>query len=299
MAADLYGPILRDVAARWSYAGRAAEYFRRAVDEQVEFLHARHRVDTLRDYCLWRRLTRTGADDARTDPEVAALLREERRRVVGELAADDPRASRALVDALTEEPRERYVAEEDVWASSQDEPIPIGADGDATVSALHAYLAGYGLLELARGDRLLELGGGTGYGAAVGARIVGPHGRVRSYEIDPDLADAARANLRDRPQVEAASGPARAEAGFDKIVFCYALAAPPEPFLACLPLGGRLVAPLLTPDGGQVLTLFARRADGLERTEHGEVLYLLDRDPDAPTRPAEQAPDSCLEPPAS
>jgi protein-L-isoaspartate O-methyltransferase len=83
--------------------------------------------------------------------------------------------------------------------------------------------------------------------------------------------------------VEVVTGPARAEAGFNKIVFAYALAAPPATFLDLLPLGGRLVVPLLTPDGSQRLTLFARDGDGLHRTEHGEVLYLCDRDERAAT----------------
>jgi protein-L-isoaspartate(D-aspartate) O-methyltransferase len=282
VAGELYGPLLRDIAARWSYTGRAAAYFRRAVDEQIEFLHPRHRVDAVRDYCLWRRLTGTGADDARTDPEVAALLREERGRVVAALAAEHPGASPALLEALREEPRERYVAEELVWESSQDEPLPLDDEAAASLSALHAYLASYGLLELAPGDRLLELGGGTGYGAAVAARVVGPRGLVRSYEIDERLAARARANLADRPQVVVVAGPARPEAAFDKVVFGYALAAAPLPFLDQLPVGGRLVAPLLGPDGVQRLTRFSRGPEGVERTEHGEVVYVPDAEPSGP-----------------
>ena len=276
MAVELYGPLLRDIAARWAYGGRAAEYFRRAVDEQVEFLDARHRLDAVRDYCLWRRLTRTGTDDARTDPEATELLREERRHVVAGLAGPPGGAPPALLEALVEEPRERYAAEEHLWESSQDLALPLGERGAASLSALHAYLANYTLLELAPGDRLLELGGGTGYGAALAARLVGPAGRVRSYEIDPDLAAAARANLADRPVVDVATGPARAEAGFNKVVFCYALAAPPAAYLDLLPVGGRLVAPLLAADGSQRLTVFARAREGLEQRDAGEVLYVPD-----------------------
>jgi protein-L-isoaspartate(D-aspartate) O-methyltransferase len=275
LAAELYGPLLRDIAARWAYDGRAAEYFRRAVDEQVEFLEARHRLDTVKDYCLWRRLTRMGTEDARHDPEAAALLLEERRRVVAALPVP-PGASPALLEALALEPRERYAAEQHLWESSQDVALPLDARGTASLSALHAYLASYALLELGPGDRLLELGGGTGYGAALAARLVGPAGRVRSYEIDPDLAATARVNLAGQPVVEVVTGPARADAGFDKVVFCYALAAPPEEHLEQLPVGGRLVAPLLVADGSQRLTLWVRGTDGIERSDAGEVLYVPD-----------------------
>jgi protein-L-isoaspartate(D-aspartate) O-methyltransferase len=276
LAAERYGPLLREIAARWTYDGRAADYYRRAVDEQVEFLEARHRLDGIRDYCLWRRLTRTGTEDARTDPEATALLRGERRRVVAGLPEPPGGASPALLEALEEEPRERFATEEHLWESSQDVALPLDAEGTASLSALHAYLTNYALLGLAPGDRLLELGGGTGYGAAVAARLVGPGGCVRSYEIDPDLAATARANLAGRPGVDVVTGPARAEAGFDKIVFCYALGAPPEEFLDQLPVGGRLVAPLVTEDGTQRLMLFARGPEGVERSDEGEVLYVPD-----------------------
>ena len=74
-------------------------------------------------------------------------------------------------EALLAVPRERFVIPEEI-ASSADGPTPspLDAEGLATVSAPHAYLLTYGLLGLDEGDHLLELGSGTGYGAALAGR---------------------------------------------------------------------------------------------------------------------------------
>src|ERR1039458_7943550 len=53
------------------------------------------------------------------------------------------------------------------------------------------------LLDVRPGDRLLEVGAGTGYNAALLAHLSGPSGRVTSIDIDPDLARRARRSLRD------------------------------------------------------------------------------------------------------
>ena len=50
---------------------------------------------------------------------------------------------------------------------SRDAALPLTDDGASTISAMHAYVAAFDALELAEGDALVELGGGTGYGAAL------------------------------------------------------------------------------------------------------------------------------------
>ena len=85
-------------------------------------------------------------------------------------------------------PRERFVRPGDVDRSTEDMPLPLDDEGLATVSAPHAYLLSFRLLGLAPGDALVELGSGTGYGAALASFIVGPHGRVLTIEIDPSNA---------------------------------------------------------------------------------------------------------------
>jgi protein-L-isoaspartate(D-aspartate) O-methyltransferase len=164
------------------------------------------------------------------------------------------------LDALIRVPRERFVLPEDIALSADDAPLPLDREGLATVSAPHAYLLTYALLQLSEGDHLLELGTGTGYGAAIAGEIVGPSGRVDSIEIDPDLAARAQRLQGLLPD----SGPRRITLHQGdacalapgllwalpeprppiKVAVTFALHAVPSALIAALPEGARLVAPV-------------------------------------------------------
>jgi SAM-dependent methyltransferase len=104
-----------------------------------------------------------------------------------------PAASvRPYEGALLTVPRERFVLPEDLALSAIDTPLSLDQKGNATISAPHAYLLTFALLDLREGDHLLELGTGTGYGAALALSFLGPRGHVTSIEIDPVLAERAR-----------------------------------------------------------------------------------------------------------
>ena len=129
-----------------------------------------------------------GTDADSVAPEVhaefAALSRACRaglaRTIDAQLGPFDP----LHLEALREVPRERFVRPGDQDRSAEDVPLPLDDEGLATISAPHAYLLSFRLLDLSPGDRLVELGSGSGYGAALGAYIVGPGGRVVTLEID-------------------------------------------------------------------------------------------------------------------
>src|ERR1019366_3711918 len=91
------------------------------------------------------------------------------------------------LNALLEVPRERFVRPEDVPLSADDTRLSLDGPGQATISAPHAYLLSFRVLRLEPGDSLVELGTGSGYGAALAAAIVGPEGRGRQTEAYPPL----------------------------------------------------------------------------------------------------------------
>jgi protein-L-isoaspartate(D-aspartate) O-methyltransferase len=183
--------------------------------------------------------------------------------------------------ALLEVPRERFVHDEDIERSAEDVPLALDPHGLATISAPHAYLLSYRLLELAQGDRLVELGTGSGYGAALAAFVVGPSGHVLTFEIDPELATYARARLVDLPNVTAIEGDAIESAaawnGAKKAVATFAVAELPEPWLRVLPEGGMLVAPVGGKEAEQRLVLATRRRGRVIQTDHGAVRYVKNR----------------------
>jgi protein-L-isoaspartate(D-aspartate) O-methyltransferase len=183
------------------------------------------------------------------------------------------------LQAVLEVPRERFVRTSDVHRSADDTPLPLDDEGLATISAPHAYLLSYRLVALAPGDSLLELGSGSGYGAALGAFIVGEEGHVTTVEIDPVLARITAENLTDYPNVDSRQGDAvKADKGARKIVVTFAVRDIPQAWTDLIPEGGLLVAPVGEPFEQRLVRV--RREDGiLLSTDHGAVRYVPNRSP--------------------
>ena len=189
----------------------------------------------------------------------------------------DPRHLQALIEV----PRERFVPASALGRCDEDAPLALDASGLANMSAPHAYLLSFRLLELSRGDGLVELGSGSGYGAALAAAIVGPEGRVVTIEIDPSLAARSKELLSDLPTVTVFVGDAVGSFGFwqgaGKIVCTFAVREIPEGWLSAIPEGGRLVVPVGRFDADQRLVRVDRKEGKLIETDHGAVRYVGNR----------------------
>ena len=115
-------------------------------------------------------------------------------------------------------------------------------------------------LDLRRGERVMQVGAGTGYYSAVLAEIVGTTGRIAAVEYDPELAARARANLEPWAQVEVVAGDGRThDPGEIDAVVVFAGSTHPAPlWLDRLAEGGRLMMPL-TSENRWGFVLLARR----------------------------------------
>lgn len=269
---ELFAPILRAIPARFAYQGPARDYFLRAVDEQVEATSDRAALATLGLLHLWKGLLGEGSALA----ELAGAARGARAET---LAARGIDAATPIGQALVEVPRERFVRAEDVERSADDAPLALDEAGAATISAMHAYATSFAAVELGPGDTLADLGGGSGYGAALASALVGPTGRVVTVEIDPALCAAARENLADRANVEVVEASAHEVArwrGARKVVAGFASRALPAAWIEALPVGGVLVAPV-GEAAAQWLTRVRRTAEGVIEERLGAVAYVPDR----------------------
>jgi protein-L-isoaspartate(D-aspartate) O-methyltransferase len=128
-------------------------------------------------------------------------------------------------------------------------------------------------LDIAGGERVLQIGAGTGYYSAVLAEIVGPTGHVTAVEIDPELAAQARANLANWPQAEVIAGDGRAvDAGqFDAVVVFAGCTHPSPQWLACLAEGGRLLMPLTSESWWGFLLRVIKRSNAFAASSIGGV----------------------------
>jgi protein-L-isoaspartate(D-aspartate) O-methyltransferase len=178
-----------------------------------------------------------------TDAVAAALLAVPRHLFVPEVAVTDAYRDDAIV------------------TKRDDEGRPISSSSQPTIMAIMLEQLG-----LAPGQRVLEIGAGTGYNAALLAQVVGPTGTVVSVDIDPDVVGRARAALDavGYPEVTvvAADG-ARgwpAAAPYDRIIATVGVWDLPPAWSDQLVPGGRIVVPL-DLHGAQVSVAF-ERADG-------------------------------------
>src|SRR2546422_9783228 len=188
----------------------------------------------------------------------------ERLRMVERLVASryiqDPRVR----DAFLAVPRESFVRPEDADAAYEDVPLPIGRG--QTISAPSMIAIMLEEARLAPGDRVLEIGTGSGYHAALVAHIVGPQHAV-SIERIPRLAGSARSNLARAGYggvaVVVGDGslgyPERAP--YDCILATAGAPEIPDPWRHQLSSRGRIVAPI-GPRSGQVLIVATRKAEG-------------------------------------
>jgi protein-L-isoaspartate(D-aspartate) O-methyltransferase len=274
---ELFSPIVRAIEPRFAYTGPARDYFMRSVREQIALVEPDQRLRTLGLWHLWQELSRPASTDAResvqSDRELAAVAREARRATLAAAPICEPGP---LWDALERVPRERFVRLEHIGASAADVALPLDESGSASISALHAYARAFSALELAAGDTLVELGAGTGYGAALAAEIVGPRGGVRAFEIDPSLASRARRNLARLASVEVVEADAFDVARWSpaaKVSCAFAVETMPLAWLEALAEGGSFVVPVGT-GSGQVLTLFRKSFGKVEARQLGPAFFV-------------------------
>lgn len=171
-------------------------------------------------------------------------------------------ADPAVLRAMAEVPRHRFVPSEMTASAYADRPLPIGHG--QTISQPYIVALMTELLDLEPGDRVLEIGTGSGYHAAVVSRIAGV---VFTVEIVEPLAERARVILAElgygNTRVRAGDGYRGwpEEAPFDAVLLT---AAPPEipaPLIDQLAVGGTLVAPVGVER--QELTVIRRTPTGL------------------------------------
>lgn len=180
-----------------------------------------------------------------------------------------------VIDAIRRVPRHLFVAPEHRSQAYEDIPLPIGAG--QTISQPHVVAMMTQALRLTPTSRILEVGTGSGYQAAVLAAIT-PH--VWSIEARPELAERAQA-LLDRlgytVQIRVGNGALGwpEEAPFDGIIVTAAGSDVPPALVAQLAPGARLVIPVAENDWDQVLWAIERTPDGqVVRHELGKVLFV-------------------------
>ena len=180
-----------------------------------------------------------------------------------------------VMAVMAEVPRHLFVPEGDRDQAYANGPLPIG--WGQTISQPYIVALMTDLLACGPDDRVLEIGTGSGYQAAVLSRLVG---QVYSLEIIPQLATAAAARLArlGYANVRVRQGDGHhgwpEQAPFDGILVTAAAEDPPGPLLAQLKPGGIMVVPVGQSDAVQHLIKVTRGEKGFDYEELRQVRFV-------------------------
>ena len=205
-------------------------------------------------------------------PDFAAARRRMVERQISRRGIHDP----LVIEAMRTVPRERFVSEDARHEAYDDRPLPIG-EGQ-TISQPYVVALMIQALGVKPADRVLEVGAGSGYAAAVLGRIAR---EVYAMERHPSLAEEASRRLGELgyANVHVASGDGTLgwpeHAPFDAILVSAGGADVPQPLLAQLAEGGRLVIPVGDPRRDQELVRLVKEPDGsVQQSSLGRVQFV-------------------------
>lgn len=178
-----------------------------------------------------------------------------------------------VINAMLKVERHKFVPKSLEKLAYGDYPLPIGEQ--QTISQPYIVALMTEELGLRASDRVLEIGTGSGYQAAVLALLVE---EVYTIEIIQSLADSAAERLKrlgfDNVNVRCGDGflgwPEASP--FDAIIITCAPSEVPQPLVEQLGEGGRLIVPL--GEDFQVLTLYEKRNDEMQKTEIAPVMFV-------------------------
>ena len=197
----------------------------------------------------------------------AMVERQLKRRGIGE---------ELILNAFREVPREAFVSPANAHLAYGDHPLPIEAGQTISqpyIVALMIQAAG-----LKPGDRVLEVGAGSGYAAAVMSRIAR---RVVGIERQHALVEVARERMERLGfgNVEIVEGDGTmgwpSQAPYEAILAAASGSHVPEALIAQIAPGGSIVMPVGDPGWVQKLVKVTRRADGsLDQADLGEVRFV-------------------------
>jgi len=195
------------------------------------------------------------------EQDFAARRQDMVERQIAARGVRDPR----VLDAMRTVPREGFVPAPFAALSYEDAPLPIALE--QTISQPYIVAAMAEALELTPGDRVLEIGTGSGYAAAVLSRLAAA---VYTVERHPTLADTARHRLAELGygNVHVREGDGTLgwpeHAPYDAIVAAAGGPEVPPSLLAQLAVGGRLVMPIGAIPLEQTLVRLRRTGPGLD-----------------------------------
>jgi protein-L-isoaspartate(D-aspartate) O-methyltransferase len=203
-----------------------------------------------------------------------AFEKDREKMVTAQLAGRGLRDARVL-GAMASVPRETFVDARLGESAYQDNPLPIGEGQTISQPYIVAMMAA--AAELGPGDRVLEVGAGSGYAAAVFCRLAD---QVFAIERHASLTEAARARCRTLGyhNITFKTGDGSTgwpeQAPFDAILVAASVPQPPDALKRQLKLGGRLIVPVGEMDEQRLLRIRRTGEEKFQEDDLGGVRFV-------------------------
>ena len=200
-------------------------------------------------------------------------LEEKKKYLIDHLIQDGYLKTPKIIEAFKKIPREYFVTEKYKNYAYVDEPLPIGSG--QTISAPHMVAMCTELLKPRASDKVLEIGAGSGYQAAILSLLVK---KIITIELEKELSEFAKKNLTRAgiKNVTVLQGDGSKgypdQQPYDKIIVTCACPEIPKPLTEQLKTGGIIVAPV--GDYVQELIVGIKTKTRLKRKTHGRCVFV-------------------------
>ena len=217
-------------------------------------------------------------------------LEQVRRAFAEELRFVAHLSDQRVVDAFSAVPRERFVGPgpwrifhfaDGYWTTPDSDPrhlyhnvlVALDESTGLNTGEPSLWAAYFDRLGVRSGDRVLQIGAGSGYFTAILAELVGPSGKVLGLEVESRLAAEAKANLAPWPQASArlVEGIVPVEGQWDAVIAFAGATAPPRAWLDALAPGGRALIPMTGAERWGFMLRVDRLGPGFAARSAGRV----------------------------
>jgi len=198
-------------------------------------------------------------------------LQGRKRLLIRELQSCGLLSNKNVLGAFKKVPRENFVLPKYRKYAYVNEPLPL-PEGQ-TISQPFTVVSMTEALDAAPGQKVLEVGSGSGYQAAILSEIVGNKGKVVTMEIIAKLKEFAEKNLSGYKNVEVILGDGSEgfprEAPYDRMIVTASAKAVPEKLVEQLKDGGTMVIPV-----GEEMYVIKKKGKALEKTMIGYYAFV-------------------------
>ncbi len=192
------------------------------------------------------------------------MSKEENEKMVNSLMERGFLSSEYVIKAFKKVDRQNFVPVEQKPNAYEDTPLPIGLEQTISAPSMVAIMTEK--LDVKKEQKILEIGAGSGYQAAILSEIVGAKGKIITIERLEKVAETSRKNLANYKNVKIIVGDGtlghEKEAPYDRIIVTAAAPQVPQPLIEQLKIGGILAIPVGDFLYGQSFVLIKKDKEG-------------------------------------